>query len=1186
MVVSQFKEKPQTVDSFTTSKNLIGIEIECQGKKVNAVIDTGSTRNIVSRDFAHSLSLPRVEGENVFLKLANDSLVRSAGGTEIALKINDETITVPAVVVDKSPYDILLGIQFCEKTGTVIDFKSKNIKVCGTNFYLPPKFSSIPVKSIEELKVPANSEVCLFVEVISSASNVLIEPDKDSSLRFGLLTCKTLTDVSNNNAYLRVANMTDSDVLIPHGAKLAKASEIEEVFLLDEEKSSEEINGSKVNLGEYLDQKEKNEVIKLLNKFSSVISKGPLDLGKTNLTKHKIDTGNIPPIHSNPYRRSFKEREIINQEVEKLEEGGIIRHSDSPWGSPVVLVKKPDGSYRFCVDWRKINKVTRKDVHPIPRIDDTLDRLSGSKYFSSLDLASGFWQVELEEESKEKTAFVTQDGHYEFNVLGMGLCNSPATFQRLMNKTLGGLMWKICMAYMDDIIVFSKTFESHLNHLQSVLECLQKANLKIKLQKCYFAQKKLKYLGHIVDKNGISPDPKLIEAIEKFPVPNSVKNIQSFLGITGYYRKFIKDYSKKAKPLTELIKKDKEFFWSFEAQQSFEMLKKCLINPPILAHPRFDLPFEIFTDASAYGIGAILKQRIDGKEQVIAYASKTLNKAEIGYSATDRECLAIVFGCKKFRPYIYGTRFKIVTDHHALCWLMSVKNPHGRLSRWSVTMQDYDIEIVHKSGRKHMDADALSRSPIELSPQKNAEEIVCCVDTTDVRQEQMKEPFCARLINYLEGKVENPNRKIIRTSKPFTLQENKLFRKRMTSDGIKYVLVIPKTMREEILFNFHDHVLSGHLGFKKTWEKVKNRFFWPKMLATVKNYVFSCEKCNLQKPSNQKPVGLLQSIPPTERPFEKIGIDKMGPFPTSINGNKHIMVCTDYCTKYVIAAPVKNGTAEETAKFLMDKVFLNFGTPKEIITDRGKEFNNSLIDEVLKLFSIEHKKTSAFHPRTNGQTERFNKTLATMISHYVNGSHTDWDKYIGYLIFAFNTSVHETTGYTPFYLTHSYEADLPIDRSLGITNNPLGGNFSIEKVISARKRAKETIETNQEKSKILYDQKRRQDNFKKGELVYVKYPNRKHGKSEKLLNQYRGPLEIVRQTAPNNYEIKNSAGKCDIVAVERIKHYQRRVPQIKTVNFAPQVIVIHPNKKDAQKVPLKSTDSNPSPLLQKLEEME
>ena len=422
-----------------------------------------------------------------------------------------------------------------------------------------------------------------------------------------------------------------------------------------------------------------------------------------------------------------------------------------------------------------------------------------------------------------------------------------------------------------------------------------------------------------MDGNGVLPDPKLIEAVEKFPIPRTVKNVQQFLGLTGYYRKFIKGYSTISKPLTELIKKDKEFFWNIEADDAFKALKKCLTSAPILAHPRFDLPFEIFTDASAYGIGAILKQRIDGKEHVVSYSSRLLNKAEVKYSPTERECIAIIYGCQKFRPYIYGTKFKVVTDHHSLCWLMSIKNPHGRLARWSILMQDRDYEVVYKCGKKHLDADALSRSPVDPPPDYGAKESLFCVWSKDIREEQMKDNFCKDVIDYLEDRNQEPSVYLRKIARPFLMKEGKLFRKNMTNEGLFHRLVIPKALRKEVLFALHDDVTSGHLGFKKTWDKVKKRFFWPKMLSSVKNYVFSCEKCTAQKSTNKKPTGLMQPVPPTEKPFEKIGIDKMGPFPISNKGKKHVIVCTDYASKFVIAAAVKNGTAEEAAKFLIEK---------------------------------------------------------------------------------------------------------------------------------------------------------------------------------------------------------------------------------------------------------------------------
>ncbi|UYV70530.1 K02A2.6-like [Cordylochernes scorpioides] len=445
------------------------------------------------------------------------------------------------------------------------------------------------------------------------------------------------------------------------------------------------------NINENLAYKEKEQLKQVLERYEDLFSSG---LGRSNLAKHRIDTEGAKPIKHKPYRVSAKEREIIKEQIDEMLRDGIIRPSSSPW------------SFLFCVDYRKLNDVTVKDVYPIPRIDEVLDTLQGSKYFSAIDLKSGYWQVEVEEKDKEKTAFTTAHGLYEFNVMPFGLCNAPATFERNMENMLGNLRWQICLCYLDDVIIYSSDFSTHLKRIEAVLKCFREANLKLNNKKCQFAFEELEILGHITNQHGIKPAEHNIKAIRDFPRPKKIKEVQSFLGMCSYYRKFIKGFSKIADPLTSLIKKNVPFTWTENQEKAFQTLKVALINPPILGHFDPNAITYIHTDASNIGLGATLVQKFGDKEKVISYLSQTLSKPEQNYSTTEKECLAVVWSMSKLRPYLYGRNFKIVTDHHALCWLKNLKDPTGRLARWALKIQEYNFEIIHKSGKKHLDADA------------------------------------------------------------------------------------------------------------------------------------------------------------------------------------------------------------------------------------------------------------------------------------------------------------------------------------------------------------------------------------------------------------------------------------------------------------------------------------------------
>ncbi|GFW86612.1 hypothetical protein TNCV_4333961 [Trichonephila clavipes] len=653
---------------------------------------------------------------------------------------------------------------------------------------------------------------------------------------------------------------------------------------------------------------------------------------------------------------------------------GIVQPSESPWSSPVVLVRKKDGSWRFCVDYRKLNSVTKKDVYPLPRIDDTLDCLKGAKFFSSMDLRSGYWQIEIDEADREKTAFITPEGLYEFKVMPFGLCNAPATFERMMDNLLRHFKWTMCLCYLDDIIVFSETFEDHLIRLRLVLKCLQEAGLKLNSKKCLLLPKK----------------------------------------------RFIKDFCYPAEPLQSLLKSGVEFHWGPEEVEVFHSLKKALTSDPVLGMYDERASTEIHTDASGYGIGAVLVQIQNNVENVIAYASRTLTKAEKNYSTTERECLAIVWATNKFWPYIFGKHFTVVTDHHSLCWLMNLKDPSGRLARWALRLQEHDFDVKYKTGKKHSDADALSRNPVE-------------------------------------EETETPDKFLA-----------------VTTNGKLWLPVIPKHQRADILRHFHDTPTAGHLGFAKTYDRIRKRFYWPGMNRNVVRYVMHCRECQRRKSVPQRPPGRLVPIPPDIAPFHRIGIDLLGRFPKSAHGNKWIIVCTDYSTRYAITKALPTAEVAEIAKFLLEEIVLRHGAPRVIITDRGAVFRSRLVSSLVDLCNIDHRFTTAYHPQTNGLTERFNKTLADMLPMYVDVEQKNWDEILPFVTFAYNTAKQEITCFTPFYLLSGREAKTTLDTMLPFCPNDFDDN-NITKIAARAEESRQLARVHtlraQDKDRRRYDSK-------------------------------------------------------------------------------------------------------------------
>jgi hypothetical protein len=873
-----------------------------------------------------------------------------------------------------------------------------------------------------------------------------------------------------------------------------------------------------VKINDKLNEDQTIRLKSLIDEYRDVFAASEFDLGQANFY-HEIKMTDPTPIKQRPYRIPYAKQKRVEQHVNEMLKHNIIRKSQSPFASPIVLTEKPDGSDRFCIDYRKLNEKTVKDSYPMPLIEDKLDRLGKSRYFSSLDLASGYWQIKMHPNSIEKTAFATHMGLYELLVMGFGLCNAGATFQRAMETILEGL--RHSLVYIDDVLTHSNDFDSHIANLRETFNRLRKAKLKLKPSKCSFGFQTIKFLGYVISDKGVKIDESRTEVISNYPKPKNARQVKQFLGLASYYRKFIQNFADVAKPLNELTRQDTQFKWSSECEMAFEELKRRLASPPILKFPDFDRPFTITTDASNIGLGAILSQIYNNNEHVVAYASRNLNSAEKNYSTIEKELLAIVWAIDKFEPYVLGTKFTVVTDHSPLVHLKNLKIKSRRLTKWRLKLAEYNFEVIHKKGKQNTNADCLSRLAHESSKLS-----VETIKRIDIGFEQLRDPPLKTLYNSLKT----------RRIKNYRLIDNIIYKQQ----GHNLKLVVPQSLKRRTMQICHDEMAGGHLGLNKTYKKVQERFYWKNMWANVKQLINSCAKCASRK--NPKPTrARLHPITSPTKPFDILGVDILGPLPTTEGGMKYIVVFTDYLTKWVEAFAIPNMEASTIANIFVNEIIARHSAPVALLSDQGKNFLSNLIQEVCNYFNTKKINTTAYHPQTNGLTERFNRTLCEMLSHYTSEHQRDWDIFLPIVLFAYRASSQATTLKSPFELLYNRLPNLPSDLDLQRIKTDLRILRKITEVWNTAKRriyqagVQETNRLNQKYNSISY---------KVGDRVRLHSPATKIGLKTKLRNDiWHGPYDIINVYDNGNVDLLIN-NKIKRVHINRIKpaEVQRNVP--------------------------------------------
>lgn len=1230
--VEQTPEKrPSTLsEESNDTQNGLYIPIKIFNIEAEALLDTGSSISVLSPKLFERIPdsiKPMISPSDRSLRMANGDTTLPRGNAIFELSINDTNLRHKMTIADIE-VPVIIGYDFLYEHDCSINIKDNCLRFGQDNIKCHPRSQYVSsvfrICLAETVTVPPGTEKIVKGKIdkedycFSPVSEVIIESKSDSVLaKQGILVAKALVNPNNSSVPLRVMNLTSKPQLLYTKTVAATAELVESVTELENNSCDLDpcdlVNSVQdfdpLHLPEHLrivwesnagslNDAQRVIFFNLLIKHQEVFAKSKYDLGRTDLVQHEINTGNHRPIKQHVRRLPLNKREIVEKEVQVMLEHGIIEPSKSAWSSPIVLVEKKDHTTRFCLDYRALNEITQKDSYPLPRIDDCFDALGGTTWFSSIDLQSGYWQVAMNPDDAPKTAFTCTSGLFQFRVLPFGVCNGPPTFQRLMEHVLSGLQWKICLLYLDDIIVFSKTFEQHVEQLSQVLTRIAEAGLKVAPKKCHFFQAQVNFLGHIVSKEGVATDPDKTRCVTEWPQPENIKHVRQFLGLCSYYRRYVKDFAQIAKPLHKLTEKDQRFAWTTECQNAFDKLKQLLTSSPILAYPIVGNDYVIDSDSSNEALGSVLSQVQDGKERVISYYSRSFTKQERNYCITRKELLAIVDSVKHFHHYLYGSKCLVRTDHGALTWLLKFKNPEGQLARWFEVLSQYDITIKFRPGRLNANADAISRIPCDRCPHCSKQEMLeseravnknmSCQSVrkmvlrsntqadnddsiedspqssawltmktpNDLRKGQMSDPNIKLVLGWKENHPTRPVWEEISHlgsgSKYYWSQwerlkiiDGVLYREWHDTEGdsVRLQLVLPEAWREEVMNLLHDNICAGHLGIHRTIARIRARFYWVGYKQDIINKCNTCPVCQAQKMSTKPTKAPLKPFI-VGVPMERIQMDLIGPLPESYSGNKYALSLTCCFTKWIESFPLKSITAKTVASTLVDQFVCRFGVPREIHTDQGRQFESELFKELCELLDINKTRTTAFHPESDGLIERAQRTLEEMLSKYVETNQRNWDEILPLLLMAYRSSKHESTKMTPNMMMLGREIDLPVD--LIYPPPPSGSKLpSNEYVVELQNKMRKVhciaraslLEAGQ-KQKRLYDRKINKHQYHKGDAVWLRIYVKPKGLSKKLQLKWEGPFKIIDRISDLTFKIqKNKRSSCKIVHFNRLKPY-------------------------------------------------
>ena len=1120
------------------------VEISMGGVMVPCLLDTGSMVTTIRESFFDKHFKPQGVGPLkkchwLRLKAANGLKIPYKGYMELDVVVLGKTLTRMGVLVVEDPQDEFTEQQQQQAVPGLLGMNiihhcySLLFEQFGPSLLQSPVFQAagrewkdtlVKCQRIETanaqgylgrakvhgraVRVPAGSLKWIHTSCPSAATitlpAVLLEPlTSGNHLPAGILVSSALLSVHQGSVEIPVVNVGTEDVwLQPHtqlgelhvvdplqseGSVLIEETDDHHTLAVVQQVTAESTPPSDFSTLSWpnLSPEEIKQGVELLQKHSTVFSRGEGDLGCTTLVEHEIPLADEAPVRQRYRRLPPSQYEQVKAHIQELLDRGVVHPSCSPYSSPIVVVFKKNGEIRLCVDYRLLNAKTRKDAYPLPRIEESLDALTGAQWFSTLDLASGYNQVPVAEKDKAKTAFCTPFGLFEFNRMPFGLCNAPSTFQRLMERIFGDQSFQSLLLYLDDIVIFSSSFDQHLQRLDMVLTRLKEHNLKLKLQKCHFFQPEVKYLGHVISASGVATDPSKISAVAEWARPTTCTELQSFLGFASYYRRFVAGFAKYAAPLHRLVgemggtKKKRKTLgkgslsdrWSEECETAFQTLKELLVGAPVLGYADFTKPFVLEIDASHAGLGAVLSQDYEGKRRPIAFASRGLRPTErnmSNYSSRKLEFLALRWAVThKFREYLLGNKFLVFTDNNPLSYLQSAKL--GAVEqRWASELAVFDFEIKYRPGPANRNADALSR---QRQPQSAASLLPGLKVPDEVHQqtEEMSQlaPAVAATCQAIAAFPSRPKADLLvlqaadpvigsflqywKRGRPPTKQERgnackgvkklvQQWARLQSRDGVLYrqiqtpgerqvllQLLLPQCLQAEVLQSLHDG--HGHQGIERTTSLVRQRCFWPFMQSDIARYCQDCNRCTLAKAVQPK-VRTFRGGLTASKPLEIIAID-FTLLDKASDGRENVLVVTDVFSKFAQAYPTPDQRASTVARVLTEKWFYTYGVPKRIHSDQGKSFEGDLLKRLCHLYGIEKSRTTPYHPEGNGQCERFNRTLHDLLRTLPQEKKRKWPQHLPQVLYAYNTTEHQSTGYSPYELMFGQKAQLPVDFLLG-----------------------------------------------------------------------------------------------------------------------------------------------------------
>ena len=1059
------------------------IEVKIQGVKTEALIDTGSEITCISESFFEN-------NKNKFknceiLPIVGMSVVGATGVKPVKLKhqlyadlnLNEETYSSVFIIIPKLNKNCILGADLLKKLKGRIDMDQNYIILQNEDKQTEIKFLNNKEKSIKiihEINMEPDGELTSI-----DPKDVLIEenyPEKNEDFR----------------------NVKEYD-------------QIEEKYCITDDEIEE-----KVARCELLDGEEKRKFWEVLKKYRDIFLKKP---GRISIYEHKLKIKDDQPFIIKTYPIPMSLRELVTAEINNLLELGIIRRSNSPYINPLVTSLKKDGSVRICLDARKLNDIMINDYECAEPTEVLFQRCGGSKIMSTMDLTSSFWQIPLAEESKKYTAFLHEGKCYEFCVTPFGLKTSTAALVRALDFVLNGL-GNFYVTFIDDIFCSSENINQHLHHLELLFQRLWENNLTINLEKSHFFRSEVKFLGHILTSTGIKPDPEKIETIQNFSRPRNLKELRGFLGLINFYTKFSKNHAAKIVPLLELLKKGIKWSWDDKTERTFQGIKTLFCSSVLLNYPDIKKLFYLQTDASDLALGAVLFQLDeDGNTCPIVYASRTLKGAELAYYTTEKELLAIVWALQKFRSYVMGGKIVIRTDHKALIFLKTCKLLSGRLTRWIMAIQDYDISIEHCPGKNNSVADTLSRLSGSEDNQKvnhgNGKIILYALakrpssslpnQFQNFSQEQKSDPILQQKINEVEEKKTN---------------------KYENYDGLLYLvngenkrLCVTKSIIRDLIDECHE--MYTHIGPLKVIKMLNEHFYYPKLAKMVRQRLSTCDSCQRNKVSNQTCFSEMQNYLP-EKPNEILSIDFYGPLPSSKGGFKYILSTIDTFSKFVVLYPLRRANTKAVISKLSKDHFPKYGKPLKIITDHGTQFTSPQWSNFLKETSIQQVFSSIRHPQGN-IVERIHRELSRFFRSLVKENHSSWWSWIKIIESCMNETHHETTEFTPIEVHLHKKPKQAWENWLNFPPNDPKINY--ERKLEM---AKENISKKGLKRAAKFNRDHRLTALKEGDTVLVKAINESDAKRKilkKFLQIYEGPYQVKKQIRPGTFILWNPESK-------------------------------------------------------------